>query len=215
MDLRYSKIAVIGDVHGEDVRLEILIKGLREKQPDAVFCVGDITDGSGSVDRCCSLLQEYSIETVLGNHDQWCLNGDNRALTHATMLDQLSTSSLSLLQGLPLTRQFDTLLGEAMLCHGVGEDAMASVRPSDKVDELYNNLALWPIYRKQQIKIMINGHSHRPGVRHFNHLKVINVGAVCNDDKAQCALIDFAAGDVDFFRVDDHGEMIQTHSESL
>ena len=62
---------------------------------------------------------------------------------------------------------------------------------------------------------MINGHTHRAGIRHFNHLKVINVGAVCNDDNAQCALINFAIGQVDFFRTDASGEMIQTHSEKL
>jgi len=62
---------------------------------------------------------------------------------------------------------------------------------------------------------MINGHTHRPGIRHFNHLKVISVGAVCNDDNAQCALINFAIGQVDFFRTDASGEMIQTHSEKL
>jgi len=215
MKLKHSSIAVIGDVHGEDERLATLIHGLQAKQPDAIFCVGDITDGPGSVDRCCDLLQEHAIDTVLGNHDQWCLNNDNRSLNHATRLDQLSATSLSLLRALPRTRSYDTLYGEAMLCHGVGENPMASVRPSDRVDELFNNLDLWPIYRKQQTIVMINGHTHRPGIFHFNHLKVINVGAVCNDDTAQCALINFAIDQVDFFRVDASGEMIKTHSENL
>ena len=71
MKLKHSSIAVIGDVHGEDERLLTLIQGLQAKQLDAIFCVADITDGAGSVDRCCELLHEHSIETVLGNHDQW------------------------------------------------------------------------------------------------------------------------------------------------
>ena len=52
-----SNIGIIGDVHCEDEFLERVLKELAQ-HCDLLLCVGDVADGRGSFDRCCSLLRK-------------------------------------------------------------------------------------------------------------------------------------------------------------
>jgi predicted phosphodiesterase len=88
-------IGIIGDVHGEDVRLENALRFL-EAQTENVFCTGDVVDGAGDVNRCCALLQEHGVVTVRGNHDRWLLEGSMRDLKEATPVQELTENRLPL-----------------------------------------------------------------------------------------------------------------------
>jgi 3',5'-cyclic AMP phosphodiesterase CpdA len=39
-----------------------------------------MVDGKGNIDRCCDILIEEKVITVLGNHDRWLLNNEMRSL---------------------------------------------------------------------------------------------------------------------------------------
>lgn len=199
----YSRIGVIGDVHAEDKRLDALIEFLNTQQLDIIFCVGDIVDGRGSVERCCELLKANRIRTTTGNHDRWCLQDINRSVAQATMPATLSQQVRDFLLGLPEIQMIQTPAGMTQICHGLGNNNMASVRPIDSMDNIHDNLDLWKLYKTPRLRYIVNGHSHRPGVFVFNHLTVINAGAVNHDDIAAAVIIDFTNGQVDFYRSDD------------
>ena len=207
MRTKVSRIGVVGDVHTEDVRLHILLEFLAAQNTDKLYCVGDIADGKchgdGSVDRCCQLLMEYNVPTVLGNHDQWCLNNVNRGVENATFVDTLTKESRSFLEALPMNYTLETPRGDAMLCHGLGEYNMASVYPTDSPDNIHNNLELWAIYRHTSLSFVINGHSHRPDVHLFNHLAVINAGSLHDSGIASAVIIDFQLATAEFYRVNE------------
>mgnify|MGYP000476381896 CR=1 FL=1 len=54
------RFAAIGDLHGEDLRLEFVLTWLSGQGIDAVLAVGDLVDGAGSLDRCCALLTAHA-----------------------------------------------------------------------------------------------------------------------------------------------------------
>lgn len=202
-----SKIAVIGDIHAEHERLEALIHFFQSQQPDKIFSVGDIVDGPGSVDRCCELLIENNIATTLGNHEVWCLENSSRGVEHATLFDELGDVAREFLQSLPRTLSFETPAGKAMVCHGLGENNMAAVRRTDSMDDIFNNLDLWAMYKTPNLKFILNGHSHRPNVHVFNHLTVINSGALCEEAEASAVLVDFKTGTANFYVTDNNAEV--------
>lgn len=202
-----SRIGAIGDVHAEDQCLDEILGYLASCDLDQVYCVGDIVDGIGSVDRCCELLNSHKVSTVLGNHDQWCMENINRGIANATAFTTLRDVSRAFLQSLPRTVTVKTVGGSAMICHGLGEYNMASVRPSDSTEEITDNLELWALYRNETLRFVINGHSHQPDLHHFDHLTIVNVGTLSRPNAACFAMIDFEESFVDFYRLSESGQI--------
>ena len=60
---RLKRIAIIGDVHACDRRLELLLSHLRAEELDLVACVGDIVDGPGDPDASAALLRSHRVAT--------------------------------------------------------------------------------------------------------------------------------------------------------
>ena len=65
-----AKTLVVGDVHGCSVELEELI---HQVQPTTIILVGDLYTKGPDPLGVWSLIQQYKIEAVLGNHDEWLI----------------------------------------------------------------------------------------------------------------------------------------------
>jgi putative phosphoesterase len=198
-----TRTGIIGDVHGEDVRLENALRFMQERS-EKVFCTGDVVDGAGDVNRCCALLQEHEVVTVRGNHDRWLLEDSMRDLTEATPLAELNQESLAFLQALPLTHAFDTVAGRVLLCHGMGENDMQRVTPDDYGYALEVKYELHDLINAREFRIVIAGHTHRPMVRDFGGLTVINAGTLYRNHKPRVLLVDFASGEVEVYSFDEY-----------
>jgi predicted phosphodiesterase len=194
-----TRIGAIGDIHAEDEFLATAIEFLCSRGLDLVVCVGDIVDGKGDVNRCCDLLRERRIPTVRGNHDRWLMEGTNRGVEDASQLEQVGAGPQPYLASLPATLEYATVNGALLVCHGLGEHDLASVRPTDTAEEVYNNLELWVLYRRADLRLVINGHTHRREVRRFHHLTVIGVGTLHRNDAPGCAVIDIPGEAVEFY----------------
>ena len=68
-----ERIGIIGDVHAEHRRLETALRVLKDEHVDVVLCTGDLADGRGDLDACCSMLKDAGVLVVAGNHDRWFL----------------------------------------------------------------------------------------------------------------------------------------------
>jgi predicted phosphodiesterase len=198
-----TRIGIIGDVHGEDVRLENALRFLKP-QTGKVFCTGDVVDGAGDVNRCCALLQEHAIVTVRGNHDRWLLEGTMRELPEATPVAELDEKSLAFLQLLPLTHAFDTVAGRVLLCHGMGENDMQRVTPDDYGYALEVKYELHDLINAGEFRFVIAGHTHRPMMRAFDGLTVINAGTLYRNHKPRVLLVDFACCEVDVYSFEEY-----------
>jgi predicted phosphodiesterase len=196
-----ARVGIIGDVHGEDLRLENALRFL-EAQTEELFCTGDVVDGAGDVNRCCALLQEHNVVTVRGNHDRWLLEGSMRDLNEATPVEELTGESLAFLQSLAGTHALDTVAGRALLCHGVGENDMQRLTPDDYGYALEVKYELHDLIRAGEFRFMIGGHTHRPMVRTFDRLTVINAGTLYRYHQPAALLVDFASGSAHFYSFD-------------
>lgn len=190
------RVAVIGDVHAEHLVLELALATLRDLGVHHVLCVGDIVDGPGNVDRCCELLRENDVLTVRGNHDNWMLNGTLRSLRQATRREDLSAESLDFLESLPPARSVSRCLPHSRLCHGLGPNDMGSVLPDDFGYALEVKRELHDLIADPGVKIVLNGHTHRRMVRHFQGLTIINAGSLVFSQEPGIVLIDPESGDV-------------------
>jgi len=188
MALRH--IGLLGDVHAEDERLEQALTFLERRGVELVAATGDIADGPGSVDRCCRLLEEHRVVVVRGNHDRWLLAGTSRGLPLATPSTAVTAASRRMLGDLPEMVELETVSGRALLCHGLGPNDMGKVGPDDEGYALDSNDDLQRLIGSGY-RWILNGHSHRPMVRHFGALTLINAGTLLRHHQPGFLELDF------------------------
>ena len=193
------RAGVIGDIHCEDQVLELVLQHFSRMRTDSVLAVGDIVDGVGDVNRVCALLAEHGVLAVAGNHDRWLLEGSMRELPNATAASTLRSEARFWLEQLPKTRSLQTPRGSMLLCHGFGDNDMATVWPEDEGYALQANFALRELIESRQHRFVVCGHSHKPMVRSIQSLIIINAGTLDRRDRQVCSIIDFALGNAEFF----------------
>lgn len=147
----------ISDVHEEDNFLELALDFFSLKNISDVFCLGDICDGYGNIERTVSLMKEAGVISVKGNHDIWCINNEMRNLPNSTYSKDLSSQTRSYLKKLPKTLKVKSPSGEVILCHGILDNVMAQVTPYDSGYSLVYNIDLQFYLKSNYPKIMING----------------------------------------------------------
>jgi len=210
-----SKVGVLGDAHAEDERVERALAHFRDVGASVVLCVGDVTDGYGSATRTVELLEEHGVLTVRGNHERWTLSNTMRDLPAATDPETLSPRARRFLESRAVTLEFSSLLGPLLLCHGLGQNDMARVKPDDFGVALSSNDELQALIRGARYRLVVNGHSHRPMVRRFDSLTLVNAGTLKRDEHPCVVVIDFARALVDFVPFDAEGHVDPTRTQSV
>ncbi len=203
--MSYRKIGIIGDVHCENELLEKAISHLIDRKPDIIICTGDIADGTGDFDKCVSLLKYHEIKTIRGNHDSWLIGNSMRSLPNSTRLESVKTSSVEYLKQLPKTMSFETPLGEALLCHGLGENDMARLTPDDYGYAIEANSDLQKLISENRYLVIISGHTHRIMVRNLENRLFINAGTLIKAHAPCFSLADFSLRKIKFQFFDKNG----------
>jgi predicted phosphodiesterase len=201
-----KKIGFIGDVHGEDDILYKAINNLKKEKIDIILCTGDIVDGNGDVNRCCELLKNNEILTVIGNHDRWLLNNEMRTLSDATLHEELSDHSIIYLSNLPSIYIFKMGEYKCILCHGVGSNDMSKISEDDYGYAIDVNEELQDILGKR-FKIMFNGHSHKRMVKIIRNLCIINAGTLKKEHNPCYSIVDIELKEVIYFYFDENGKV--------
>jgi putative phosphoesterase len=191
-----SRIGLIGDVHQEHERLQSLLSYFEQQRVDLALCVGDLADGVGDLGKCIELLKASAVECVLGNHDRWLLRGTMRDLPDAIPVSALRERDRSFLSSLPKTRTYDTRRGRLLLCHGMGDDDMGSLRPDDEGYALESNFELQELTMPGRYGVVVAGHTHRAMVRRLNDTLFVNPGTLRGDHGASSAMLDLTRREV-------------------
>ncbi len=185
------RVGVVGDVHGQDVALDRALGFFQRKGADAVLCVGDLVDGPGDVDRSVELLRQAGAYVVAGNHERWFLHGEQRRVADATLA--LLDATRAFIDALPSTRLFSTPAGGVLLCHGVGEDDMAELRPDTNGYALQDIPALRELMLDPEVGYAIGGHTHERMVRRFQGVTFLNAGTLLPSHDPCVLWVDFEA----------------------
>jgi predicted phosphodiesterase len=185
------RVGVIGDVHCESETLGRVLDALETMDVESVLCVGDLVDGPGDADATLAMLEGRDVQCVAGNHERWLLTGQQRSLDHATT--KIDDASTKFLESLPRIRRYATDHGNVMLCHGVGEDDEAWLRPDTRGYALQDISTLRELMLDEDLQFMIAGHTHERMVRVFPGLTVVNAGTIHRKDEQTFTIIDFEA----------------------
>ncbi|MBI4851314.1 MAG: metallophosphoesterase family protein [Acidobacteria bacterium] len=204
-----EQVGAIGDIHGESQNLKLALDFLTQAKLDYIMSVGDIVDGKTleEVEECLELLQNYRVLTIAGNHERWILKGQNLGLPNATNQNDLSKKSRLFINQLPKIREFDTVAGKLLLCHGLGENDMVGVWPRDYGVALDSNLALLRLIMERRYKFIINGHTHYRMVRRFDPLTIINAGTLINTQFPCFLIANFQEKFIQFYDIKDNQVM--------
>ncbi len=65
-----NRIAIISDVHGNLPALNAVLKDLDERQPDTIFCLGDLVDFAPWPNEVIEAIRHRRIPTLMGNHNE-------------------------------------------------------------------------------------------------------------------------------------------------
>ena len=204
-----SRLGVIGDVHCESETLERVLDALGTMNVEAVLCVGDLVDGPGDADATLKMLEERGVQCVAGNHERWFLDSEQRTLEDATL--KVSNASRAFLQSLPPVRRYATPNGNAMLCHGVGDDDEAWLLPDTRGYALQDIPSLRELMLDEDVQFILGGHTHERMVRVFPGLTVVNAGTIHRKDEQTFMVVDFEAMRVGFYSAAEGkvGELIE------
>lgn len=194
---RVRRVGVVGDVHCESETLSRVLDALETMGVDAVLCVGDLVDGPGDADATLGILKEREVQCVAGNHERWLLEGDRRDVADAT--ESVNAESRAFIESLRRTHAYQTPAGRAMLCHGVGRDDEAWLRPDTRGYALQDIPTLRELMLDERVQFMIGGHTHQRMVRVFPGLTVVNAGTLHRKDEQTFTVIDFDAMTVSFY----------------
>jgi len=191
------RLGIIGDVHCESETLERVLDALGTMRVDAVLCVGDLVDGAGNADATLAMLETRGVQCVAGNHERWLLAGEQRSLDHATQ--SISERSRAFISSLPRVRHYPTPCGNALLCHGVGDDDEAWLKPDTRGYALQDIPTLRELMLDEEVQFMLGGHTHQRMVRGFAGLTVVNAGTIHRNFEQSFTLVDFGAMRAGFY----------------
>ncbi len=65
------RTALISDIHGNHDGLLAVLTDIEQRRCDRILCLGDLVDGGPKSIEVVQLIQELSIPTVQGNHDEY------------------------------------------------------------------------------------------------------------------------------------------------
>jgi hypothetical protein len=69
-----TRIALISDIHANDIALRAVLGDIRRTGVDQVVCLGDVVDLGPEPNAVIEILAELGCPCILGNHDESMLN---------------------------------------------------------------------------------------------------------------------------------------------
>lgn len=188
-------IGLISDIHGNLSALEAVLKSIQKISVNAIYCLGDIAGYYTEINECCTVLQDYEVECILGNHDWYLAAGipcprsksANDCLNYQQSV--ISEKNRKWLSSFPLFR----IHGDLTMVHG------GWTNPLDE----------YLIPTAEQLRAIpsafgCSGHTHIQGRHEFAGKAYCNPGSVGQprDNDCRAAYATFGEGKFDLHRVE-------------
>lgn len=204
------KTAILSDLHGNDLALELVLRDAKRKEAGELLIAGDFVGYYYHPEKLFTLLNTWKWEGIQGNHDalfaSFISGNDSHMNTYrasyGSALDRaaqtLSAEEKSFLFSLPEKKEFIRDGKKILMCHGSPWQQDAYIYP-DAPEELFARIA------KLGHDIVILGNTHYPFIKKSGACIIINPGSVGQprdeSSNTSWALADFAAGTVEIHRV--------------
>ena len=194
------RLAVISDVHGNAFALEAVLREVRRAAPDQIINLGDQVEGSADPARAAELQAALGAVEVRGNNEEKLWPGGRRTPLSrevgAWLETQVPAATLARLAALPLTARLD----DVFICHGTPASAWESllwVWQPEGSGGFYRSRdpqQLRTLLEPLGARVVLCGHTHRPGATRVGDTLLVNCGAVSDqvdgDPRARWTLLE-------------------------
>ncbi|PDT52551.1 MULTISPECIES: metallophosphoesterase family protein [Sinorhizobium] len=175
------KIAVISDIHGNDLALEAVLADIDAQGIDDIVNLGDHLSGPLNAARTADLLIDRGMPAIRGNHDRYLLTLEPAKMgpSDRAACDELEPRHKEWLAALPETLVHrDTLF----LCHGTptsDETYWMEALTADGVVHMAARKAIERLADGVDYPVILCGHTHIPrAVRLADGRLLVNPGSV-------------------------------------
>lgn len=180
------KLAVLSDIHGNDIAFEACLSYLKQQDIDAYCLLGDYIGELPGIrhtmemlyrlmeEECCYIIrgnkEEYQLGSLVEEHPEWDAYPSTVGMLRYGKT-QLQSKDLDFLKRLPISRIVRIEgLPELMLCHG---------SPRNVREDLYaHNEKNGEIFKEIKQIYILSGHTHRTTSFEEHGKLVFNPGAV-------------------------------------
>lgn len=180
--MKFSRLAVLSDIHGNLPVLKQVLKDAEKHQPEHVLVTGDLCGGPNQ-DETVRLLQDHQAHFILGNWEQNIFKYQDQQPDHPKnalhQFDYLkwcsqnvSSASLKLLRNRPYQDVFflpDT--DPIRIAHGTPDDPFKLIYPDTNLPEILTHI---------DEKVFVCGHTHNPWIVKQDDQLAINPGSLFN-----------------------------------
>lgn len=178
------RISLLSDIYGNLPALQAVMADVRADAPDAVYVLGDMTNGCPWSAAVLDLLSDTGWPMLLGNHDDAVIQLEtprmdpryaHRARYSALWWtrERLTPRHLALLAALPLELSLSHVDAAPLhVVHGLPGNFFVGLRPDSP--------EAWARRKLAQVSeaTIAAGHTHVPMVRQIGRWLVVNCGAV-------------------------------------
>ena len=176
------RVGIISDVHANYPALSSILNAADHEGIEKWLVLGDLVGYYYWASDCVEVLRGLDIECIGGNHDRLVLSvakGESNADVlrkkygsgHQIAMDQLDSTQLSWLAGLPDTLDVSIFGCSVHLCHGA---------PWNPVEYVYPDAPekVWKAFGNVESDVVLYGHSHYANARFVGKTLVLNPGSV-------------------------------------
>ncbi len=180
------KIAVLSDIHANIHALEAVWQDIDHKQPDAVYCLGDLVGYGAFPNQVVDFIRNKRVPTLMGNYDQgvgfdredcgcaYRRVEDERLGQQSLFWSRENTSreNKRFLQTLPLHLRLTFEDRQVLMVHG---------SPRRINEYLYEDRPQKSFQRLAQLSVcdlLFFGHTHLPYMKEVAGTRFINTGSV-------------------------------------
>ncbi len=176
------RIALISDIHGNNVAFEAVLDDINKQNVDSIICLGDVSSLGPQPNEVLDVIREMNWPCALGNHESAMLEPARASEfhiaehLHSTVewgIAKLSQDDLNYFRSLPKTLEVQLDSQHTLLCyHGSPKSNLDNLLPETPLDKLGKYL------EGQTAHLMAGGHTHFQMLRQFEGRLVINPGSV-------------------------------------
>lgn len=180
------RVAVISDMHGNDVAFEVVEADIRAQRVDQIVCLGDAIQGGPQPAQVVQRLRRLACPVVMGNADAWLISGEETGdegipperlkkmgEIRLWSLSQLTEDDVDFIANFQPTVTIELENGLELLCfHGSPTSFDDVILPAAPEEEFQKFLGRYAGH------ILTGGHTHAQQIRRLGDLFFFNPGSV-------------------------------------
>ena len=180
------KIAIFSDIHGNAIALEAVLKDIKTRQIDLVFCLGDLVGYGAYPNEVIDLIRSNHIPSIMGNYDDavgynrddcGCDYKDPQMIVLGLrsldwMKEHVGAENKIYLRGLLHRLEFNIFGQRVLLVHGSPRkinEYLVEDHPAEFCLQLIN---------EAETDVLVCGHTHLANFKNLEGKFLINPGSV-------------------------------------